>query len=273
MASSDDKIITSPQNARIRFVCHLQKKRERDRTGLITIEGVREIDRALRANVDLDEIYFCLEAATSPEARELLQNLRARGVPIVTVGRAAFAKIAYREDSGGFVAIAKRPSTSLDELAADENTLFLVVDAIEKPGNLGALFRSADGAGVTGVILSAPKTDLYNPNAIRASLGTIFCVGAAVSTMQEAIPWLKSRKITIITASPAAETLYTDANMSMPCAVVVGSEDSGLGREWLDGSDLKVRIPMKGSADSLNVSAAATILLYEALRQRQAAGR
>jgi TrmH family RNA methyltransferase len=146
------------------------------------------------------------------------------------------------------------------------------VDAVEKPGNLGALLRSADGAGVSGVIVSDPATDAYNPNAIRASLGTIFTVPVSVAAAPEAIRWLKKRGVAIVTTSPEAEAPYTAADLTRAAAVVVGSEDRGLGAAWVEASDVSVRIPMMGAADSLNVSAAATILLYEALRQRESSG-
>lgn len=272
MTSDDDKIITSPQNPRIRSIYHLQKKRERDRTGLITIEGARELARALGAGVALREIYLCPEVAATGEADAIIGELRSRRIPLFTVGRAAFAKIAYREDSGGFVAVAERPPTGLDRLAGSAGALFLVVDAVEKPGNLGALLRSADGAGVTGLIIGSPAIDLFNPNAIRASLGAIFAVPVAVSKPEEAIPWLKGKGVRIIVTTPSAGTRYSDADLTRSSAIVVGREDTGVSRAWVEAADLAVSIPMRGVIDSLNVSAAAAILLYEALRQRDAVG-
>lgn len=270
MGENDEYRITSLQNERIKAVVRLSKKSERDETGLIAIEGAREIARAIRAGVAIREIYYCPAIVSTDEERALLAMLKERGVPLSSVAAPAFKKIAYREDSGGFVAVAEKPHHGLDDLRTDPGALFLAVDAVEKPGNLGALFRSADGAGVSGIIISAPKTDLYNPNVIRASLGTIFSVPVAVTRAQHAIGWLKSKGVTIITTSPEADAVYSAADMSSPCAIVVGSEDAGLGREWLEASDLSVRIPMRGTADSLNVSVTAAILLYEALRQREA---
>jgi len=185
------------------------------------------------------------------------------------VGRKAFEKLAYREAGGGIVAVARQPSHTLADLPERDCPLYLVVNAVEKPGNLGALMRSADGAGAAGVIITDPTTDLYNPNAIRSSLGTIFTVPRALSEASVAMSWLKGRKVAIITTSPSARALYSEADFTGPCAIVVGSEDAGLGREWIEASDLSVRIPMKGAADSLNVSVTAAILLYEALRQRE----
>ncbi len=271
MTSDDEKIITSPQNPRIKSVYHLQKKRERDRTGLITIEGARELAQALRAGVVLREIYVCPQAMGG-EAHALLGELRSRDIPLLTVGPTAFAKIAYREDSGGFVAVAERPRTGLDRLAGSAGALFLVVDGVEKPGNLGALLRCADAAGSTGLIIGSPATDLYNPNAIRASLGAIFTVPMAVSKPAEAIAWLKGKGVRIIVTTPTAEIRYSDADLARSSAIVVGREDTGVSPSWIEAADLAVSIPMRGAIDSLNVSAAAAILLYEALRQRDAIG-
>ena len=269
MGESNEHRITSPQNEMIKAVVRLSKKSERDETGLIAIEGAREIAQAIRAGVALEGVYYCPEIIATDEERALLVTLRERNMPLLSVAAPAFKKIAYREDSGGFVAVAEKPHQGLDDLRTDPVALFLAVDAVEKPGNLGALFRSADGAGVSGIIISAPKTDLYNPNVIRASLGTVFSVPVAVARAQHAIGWLKSKGIAIITTSPEADALYTAADMVSPCAIIVGSENEGLGREWIEASDLSVRIPMKGTADSLNVSVTAAILLYEALRQRE----
>lgn len=273
MGESGEHRITSPQNERIKAVVRLSKKGGRDETGLIAIEGAREIARAIQASVKIGEVYYCPESVADDEERALLETLKARNVPLLQVAPPVFRKIAYREDSGGFVAVAERPHRGLEDLRGGAGALFLAVDAVEKPGNLGALFRSADGAGASGIIVSAPRTDLYNPNVIRASLGTVFSVPSAVARAQHAIGWLKSKGIAIVTTSPEADVLYTAADMVSPCAIVVGSEDAGLGREWFEASDRVVRIPMHGAADSLNVSVAATILLYEALRQRDAARR
>lgn len=262
--------ITSPRNERIKAVVRLSKKSERDAAGLIVIEGARELARALGAGVAIGEVYFCPEIITTEEERSLLEALKSRNVHLLPVDAPAFRKIAYREDSGGFVAVAEKPHTGLDDLRPGKSALFLAVDAVEKPGNLGALFRSADGAGASGIIISAPRTDLYNPNVIRASIGTVFIVPTAITRAQHAIGWLKSKRIAIVATSPEAAAPYFEADLAAPCAIVVGSEDRGLGREWFEAADQIVRIPMRGAADSLNVSAAATILLYEALRQRGA---
>jgi TrmH family RNA methyltransferase len=264
--------ITSPKNERIKEIERLAKRRERERSGLIVIEGIREVERALAGGVSMLEAFHCPDIEAGPDGRRLFAALAAANVPVTEIARSVFAKLAYREESGGLVAVARRPERALDALPGGRAPLYLVVDAVEKPGNLGALLRSADGAGVSGVIVSDPATDAYNPNAIRASLGTIFTVPVSVAAAPEAIRWLKKRGVAIVTTSPEAEAPYTAADLTRAAAVVVGSEDRGLGAAWVEASDVSVRIPMMGAADSLNVSAAATILLHEALRQRESSG-
>lgn len=265
--------ITSIRNEKIQGIALLSKRRERERTGLVVIEGIREIERALAGGVSIVEAFRCPGVETGgDESARLLERLDGANVPVTTVARAVFAKIAYREGSGGIVAVARKPARTLEDLPGGRAPLYLVVDGVEKPGNLGALLRSADGAGVDGVLVSDPATDAYNPNAIRASLGTIFTVPLAVASAAEAIRWLRRRGAAIVAASPDAETTYTAVDLARGTAVVVGSEDRGLRPEWIAASDDAVRIPMRGAADSLNVSAAATIILYEALRQRAASG-
>jgi TrmH family RNA methyltransferase len=180
-----------------------------------------------------------------------------------------FEKLAYRGGTGGLVAVAWQPALGLVDLPPAGDALFLVVDAIEKPGNLGAIIRSADGSGTTGVIASDIRTDLYNPNVIRASLGTVFSVPCVRAAGGEAIRWLQETGTTIVAAAPGKGTPYTEIDFAGRVAIVVGTEDVGLPTAWLEASDRLVAIPMKGAADSLNVSATAAILLYEALRRRE----
>lgn len=263
--------ITSPQNERIKALLRLSKRRERDRAGLMTVEGVREIGRALGAGVAVAEAYHCA-AAAGPETPGLLDRLRRAKVPIVEVGSAVFRRIAYREESGGVVVTARAPRVELEALPPRERPLYLVVDAVEKPGNLGAVMRSADGAGVDGVVVADAAADPWNPNAIRASIGTIFTVPLAVAPAEEAVRWLRGRGVRIVAAALDESKPYTGVDLAAACAIVVGSEDRGLDGTWLAAADERIRIPMKGAADSLNVAAAAAILLYEALRQRERCG-
>jgi TrmH family RNA methyltransferase len=261
--------ISSPHNIRIKSAAKLRTKHERDRTGSMLIEGVRELWHALERGIAIEEVFCCPVLLDLENSAPVMRVIKERGISLTTVGRKAFEKIAYREASGGVVAVARQPSVKLADLSEIDRPLYLVVNAVEKPGNLGALMRSADGAGATAVLITNPGTDIFNPNAIRSSLGTIFTMPHAMAETSSAIRWLKARNIAIITTSPTAAALYTEADFTAPGAIVVGSEDKGLGHAWLEAADLSVRIPMRGAADSLNVSVTAAILLYEALRQRQ----
>jgi TrmH family RNA methyltransferase len=250
-------------------VIRLGKKNERLRTGLMAIEGIREISRAAGAGISFREAYHCPEIASGADAKKLLAALESAGAELVELSAAVWDKLAYREGAGGIVAVAERGDHPLESLVLGEDPLFIVVDRLEKPGNLGAIFRSADGAGADAVIVSDPSAELSNPNVIRASLGTVFTVPSAVAPADAVIGFLRERGVSIVATTPAAHVEYSDADLASPCAVVVGSEDRGLGDEWLNAADVKVTIPMRGAADSLNASAAAAILLYEALRQRK----
>lgn len=262
--------ISSTQNPRIKSVLHLQKRRERDRTGLFLIEGTRELARALRGGVTIEEIFRCPPLTASTEKKDLVREIESRRIAMTSVSQRVFARIAYRETTGGLLAVARKPSFTIADLPRTDPPLYLVVESVEKPGNLGAIFRSADGAGATGLIVTDQRTDLSNPNTIRASLGTVFTVSSAITDSATAIEWLKNNSVAIVTTSPHADTPYTRANLATGCAIVVGSEDTGVSESWLEAADERVRIPMRGAADSLNVAAAAAVLLYEALRQRTA---
>lgn len=267
-----DVEITSARNERIKAIEKLFRRRERDRRGLFVVEGLREIEHALRGGVEIQEVFVCPSVSERQENEHIVSLLAQARIPLVKVSRSVFSKIAYREDSGGLIAIARAAPKGLSSMPVTNCPLYLVAERVEKPGNLGAIFRSADGAGATGVIIAEPATDIYNPNAIRASLGTIFTVPVALARASDAMRWLKKNRIRIVATSPRAELLYTDADLAQPTAIIVGSEDRGLGKIWMESCDLGVRIPMMGRSDSLNVSAAATILLYEALRQRVRSG-
>jgi TrmH family RNA methyltransferase len=260
--------ITSFSNPRIKSVVRLSRKSERITTGLMPVEGIREISRAADAGIEFREAYYCPAIAGGSDERTLLERLASSGAEMIEVPAEIFGKIAYRESVGGIVAIAARRDRPLDDIPPGPDPLLLVVDHLEKPGNLGAIFRSADGAGVTGIIVSDPSAELSNPNVIRASIGTVFTVPSAVAPAADAITWLKRGGISIVAAATDAETPWDEADLTLPSAIVLGSEDRGLGDEWLNASDVRVKIPMRGAADSLNVSATAAILLYEALRQR-----
>ncbi|MDZ7859274.1 MAG: RNA methyltransferase [Candidatus Krumholzibacteriota bacterium] len=260
--------ITSAKNPGIKSLIRLRKKNERDKTGLTSIEGVRELSAAIRAGTSLKDVYCCMEIIKSDEAISLLNTLKKKNCSIITVSRHVFGKIAYRGTTGGFVAVAAARETGLEDLPEDQNPSYLVADNVEKPGNIGALLRTADGAGVSALIASDLKTDLFNPNIIRSSLGAVFTVPTANAGSDEIIEWLKKKKINIISSSPDSKLNYTDIDLTLPCAIILGSEKRGLRKKWFIASDNIVNIPMKGDVDSLNVSTAGAVLLYEILRQR-----
>ncbi|MDD3643541.1 MAG: RNA methyltransferase [Candidatus Krumholzibacteria bacterium] len=260
--------ITSTGNVRIKALARLRERSGRERSGLMLIEGVREITQALRSGAPLVEALFCPDIASGGPEQALLRDLERLPVQLTAVSRPVFGRLAYREGSGGIVAVARLPEFPLEHLPVPGNPLYLVVDRVEKPGNLGAIFRSADGAGCDGIIVTDPAVEISNPNVIRASLGAVFSIPAAVAPAREAIAWLRERSVPIFVTAPEAAELYTDIDLTGPSAIVLGSEDRGLGNEWLNAAERRVRIPMRGSADSLNVSVAAALVLYEALRQR-----
>jgi len=266
------KTIRSLQNPRIRAVRRLHKRRERDRHGLMLIEGGRELSIALACGLQVEEVLLCPELVANDDERRLIDELKSRDITICEISSRVLGKMVYREGSSCCMAVARQPSRTMEELPSHDNPFYMVVDSVEKPGNLGALFRSADASGVTGLILSDPGTDLFNPNVIRSSIGTVFSVRAAVTDPQSAISWLRRRNIGIMVSTPSQGILYTETNFTSPCAVVVGSEDRGASAAWFNASNENIYIQMRGNADSLNVSAAATVIMYEALRQRSAVG-
>lgn len=261
--------ISSVTNPRVKSVAALQRKRGRSGT-LIVIEGTREVARALDSGINPVEAYYCPAIAETSFLRDLLARLEESGAAICNVTQRVYEKLAYRKSTEGIVIVAERPLSGLGQLDQVENPLYIVADSIEKPGNLGAIFRSADGAGVSGIIVTGAGTDIFNPNTVRASLGTVFSIPSAEGSPREVIEYLEEKKITIIKASPAADLLYWEMDLAVPCAFVLGAEDTGISEEWQEASGTSVRIPMSGTADSLNVSASAAILTYEALRQRAA---
>ncbi len=268
--------ITSPQNPRVKRVVRLNDRRARDEAGQTVVEGVREVGLALGRGVVPAEAYLCPELIDGPQAEaaaERLKALAAAGASeVFHVSPDVFGRLAYRGESGGLLLVIPYRSPGLDELTFRAAPFLVVVEEAEKPGNLGAVLRTADAAGVDAVIVPAPPdskgTDLHNPNVIRASLGAYFTVPAVSAGNDAAIAWLRGRGVAIVATTPAAETLYTDADLSGPVAVVIGSEAWGLSEAWLAAADVRVRIPMHGRVDSLNLSASAALLMYEVVRQR-----
>lgn len=259
--------ITSLTNPKIKRIVSLKDHRCRIRNGLTIVEGCREIERALEAGVRFQEFYLC-EGYALPAASK--RKLKTSGAAFYEASQGVFEKMAYGDRQNGILGICQSRTLSLTNLSLSTIPLLLIVEGIEKPGNLGAILRTADGAGVDGVIVCDEKTDLYNPNVIRASLGTIFSVKTVVSSSHETYQFLKSKKIQICASSPYAQRIYTQMDATLPWALVVGSEQGGVTDFWQRHADLMVKIPMRGAADSLNVASSAAILLYEVFRQRTA---
>jgi TrmH family RNA methyltransferase len=253
----------------VKAAVRLRDRREREATGLTLIDGARELRRALSAGASVQTAFVARSNVRSEDARAALQDVERRITDIVEVSEAVFAKLAFGDRSDGFVAIVRTGSTNLESLRLmPGEPLVVVVQGIEKPGNLGAILRTADGAGASAVIAADPLTDLFNPNAVRASLGTIFSMPIAAGSTAATLDWLTTRGITPIAARVDAATPYTEVDMRRPVALVLGSEATGLSGGWDDPRVTPVAIPMLGTVDSLNVSVAAAIMLYEAVRQR-----
>jgi TrmH family RNA methyltransferase len=263
--------ITSAANPRIREAVRLRERRERARTGLTLVDGAREVARALDGGAEFVTAFVDGPALAAADSN-LAERLRAASVPTTAVSSEVLAKLSFGDRSEGVVAVVRIPRRDLDGLVLPDDPLLVVVEGVEKPGNVGAILRSADGAGANGLIAADPRTDLYNPNAIRASLGTIFAVPVAEATSPATLDWLVAHGVRPVAARVDATLPYSDADLRGPVALVLGSEAHGLAETWNDPRVLGVRIPMAGIADSLNVSVAAAILLYEARRQRTIGG-
>ncbi len=262
------EIITSIQNPRIKAVARLRDGGARHRQNAIIIDGDRELARAQDADVTISEVFHCPTLIARANAQNRIESIRASGVLLTEVTEPVFAKIGYGDRAEGIVAVAERPKIGLSDLQLGVRPLVGVVERVEKPGNLGAILRSADGAGVNAILAVGPVTDIYGPNVIRASLGTAFTVPLVEVSAGDAIGWLMGRKLAIVAAAPDTSALYTDVDFTAATAVVLGSEAEGLTPAWNGPGITRVSVPMLGRADSLNVSATAALFFYEALRQR-----
>ena len=260
--------IASLKNEKIKQTFKLRERKYRDKLNLTLLEGYRELSRASEYGLELKECFFCPDMFLGKNEYTLLENLESKGVKLYEVNTAILRKLAYRERPEGLIATATIMDHSLDNLPVKENGFYLVAEAIEKPGNLGSILRSADAAGVDGLILCDKTTDIYNPNVIRASTGALFSVPLAVCTSKEALAWLKEHNIKTLAATPHTKCIYTDVDLTQSVAIAVGTEQHGLSPLWMETADLRVAIPMLGKIDSLNVATATTILLYETARQR-----
>ena len=262
--------ITSSSNPQIKDLVRLRDRRHRDRSGTFVVEGYREVTRALDAGVEIERLYISRDLFLGPNEDEVIARVAELGAPVIDVAPDPFTKAAYRDRPEGLLAVATQFETSLDSLELAPEPLVLVVEGIEKPGNLGTMLRTADAAGCEAVIVCDPTTDPFNPNVVRASTGMLFVVPLAVASSEDAIEWLRSKRITTFATTPDATMLHTDADLTGGIAIVVGTEQYGLSDMWLEQADHRIRIPMAGAADSLNAAMAAGIALFEAVRQRNA---
>lgn len=259
--------ISSPANARVKQLVALRHRRARDRAGITLVEGYAELDLALSAGARPVAVYVCPDLAGG-DAQRMIDRAAGLGAEVVRVSRPVFGKIAYRESPDGWLAVVPAVPAGLSLLDPGDRPLVLVCVGLEKPGNLGAILRTADAAGAAAVIAADPVTDWGNPNVVRASKGTVFSVPVAAASSAEVLAWLAERSLTLVAAAPDGDVLLADADLSGPTAIVVGSEAGGLPAVWLERAGTRVRIPMFGRADSLNVATSAAIVLYEAVRQR-----
>jgi TrmH family RNA methyltransferase len=255
--------ITSFQNILIKQAQDLRESRERREKGMTIIDGAREIKRAFEAGIILTRVFY-----VEGQQEGLRKQLAHKKIEFIEVSDKVMEKLAYGERHEGIVALAKTPLLGLKDLKLSAQPLVVVLESLEKPGNLGAILRTCDGVGVEAVLVCDPKTDMYNPNVIRSSTGVIFSIPVVCAKPDEIFAFLKSKRIKTCASAPAATKSYTQANFKGAWALVLGSEDQGLSNFWLVAADMTVKIPMKGLADSLNVSISAAIVLYEALRQR-----
>jgi TrmH family RNA methyltransferase len=265
---SDRTVITSRQNARVKDAARLRTGRERQRHGRFIIDGAREITRAIESGVSPIEAFVCDELCQSAESRRAVTAVESSAAEVLRVTVDVFEKLAFGDRHDGLVAVAEPPVRKLADIRLSHKPIVAVLEGIEKPGNVGAILRSADAAGVDAVVVTDGRTDLYNPNTIRASLGTVFRNNVCEAASGETIAWLKLQQLPIIAARPDAEKLYTAIDLRSGAAIVLGSEAAGLSDAWNATGITPVRLPMHGLADSLNVSTTAAVLFYEALRQR-----
>jgi len=255
--------LTSLQNSRVKTIVKLRDdKRQRQRDGVMLVEGQYELELALASGLRPREVFVCEELAAG-------KNVAGLDLFPVTVTRTVFEKMSHREGPDGWLAVFPTPRRDLNSLLLSAAPFLVLTESVEKPGNLGAILRTADAAGVDGLLVCDPRVDLYNPNVVRASRGTLFTVPAAETTNSEALAWLRANRIRVLAATPHTEALYTDVDLRQPVCIAVGTEDEGLTDFWMDNADLKVKIPMAGKVNSLNVSTSTAIILYEVVRQRR----
>ncbi len=264
-----DLEISSLTNPRVKGVVKLRQRSHRDALGNMLIEGYRELSRALDNGHPIEELFYCEKFFQGKNNEALLDRCQAADATLIRCPPTVFQKMSYRDRPDGLIAIAPQVQHSLDTIELPPAPFIVIAEAIEKPGNLGTILRSSDAAGVDAVIVCDRCTDINNPNVVRASVGTLFSLPVIETTGTEALAWLKANNIQSVATTPHTDTMYSDVDLTGGVAIVVGTEQYGLSEAWLDAAEIKVRIPMLGQADSLNVASATTILLYETVRQRQ----
>jgi TrmH family RNA methyltransferase len=253
--------ITSLQNPRVKHIVKLRDdKRQRREDGLMLVEGYNEIQLALSAG------HSPRTLISAPEL--VSRQMTVLNAESITVNRVVFEKMSYRENPDGWLGIFPIPQTSLDDLQLSMSPLVIVAESVEKPGNLGAILRTADAANVDALLVCDPRVDVWNPNVVRASRGALFSVPVLESDNPSALKWLKARKIRVLAATPSAEVIYSQVDLREPIAIAVGTEDEGLTEFWMSNADIRVKIPMMGKVNSLNVSVSTALILYETVRQR-----
>ncbi|MCF8714865.1 RNA methyltransferase [Joostella atrarenae] len=261
------KEITSTQNALVKQILHLKdKSKDRRKSGLFIVEGIREVELALKGKYVLETLLFNEDIISEDKVLEIIKN---EDITLIKISKDVYQKLAYRQTTEGILAIAKIKAHTLDKLQLkNKNPLILIAESPEKPGNIGAILRTADAANLDAVIIANPKGDLYNPNILRSSVGCIFTNNVAIGSTSEIITYLKSNNIAINCAALTASVNYSTVDYKQASAIVVGTEATGLSNEWLEASTQNIIIPMQGEIDSMNVSVAAAIVIFEAKRQR-----
>lgn len=272
LSSIKPLFVTSLQNLQVKEVKKLRERKDRNESGLFLVEGYKELTRALRGGFVIKTLFFCEDLFLKTNEKALIEQIRSKGANIISCSKNVFEKIAYRERPDGLLGVALQLHLRVGDLKKiienSKNPFFVVAQHIEKPGNLGTILRSCDGVKVDAAVVCDPCTDIFNPNVVRASIGSLFTQPVIEAESDEVIDLFKKNNIKIVSTTPNTDKIYSDVDLSGPIAIVVGTEQYGLTDKWLKNSDINVKIPMRGVADSLNVGAATTIMLYEALRQR-----
>ena len=260
--------ITSLRNPHVKAVVDLRERRVRDEKSLMIVEGVREISLARQAGVVFSELYFEQSFFDAQDHQEFIKAVSPQSKDIFLLPEYVFEKMTFGHRHEGVLGVCVQPKKSLREIKLSSRPLVVVVESVEKPGNLGAILRTADAVGADGLVVCDPATDMYNPNVIRSSLGAVFSVDVAAASKEDALKYFKENNMTVCATLPQAGQCYAHADLRGPLALVMGSEEKGLSEFWQKKCDVAVYIPMKGKVDSLNVSVSAAVILYEIIRQR-----